>query len=403
MYIMVSYSSKVIIFFVFVASFLSLSPLFNYFFSFPSNLLSVISCLVVLPLLFGVELNKGRVMFSFFISKYLFLASFVLALYWQVLKLAIYPIYLIVALFSVFFIPLSVFRELIDFLTVVLIIVVVGAIIGFLYALIGGNEMLSFLNPDGRVASLYLTTMTNSINGNVIRPSGIFDEPGALSFVICIVCSCRHMLNMSKSKTWFLLISGLITMSLAHFVYVLCHLVSEKIKIGDSLRNILIVIFLIVLLCSQVDVLNVLDAFNDNFLARFDVVNGRFAGDSRSDLIFNAYELLNERVFLWGIDSSCVVNIDVCNSSYKLFGENFLSLLVLLGIGLSLPYYLCLVIFTALGLKEKNRFVLVGIALILCQRPYLMSYGYAVLIVLLLSAAFFYEQNREIESKGSNK
>lgn len=400
MYIMISYPNKIIIFFVFAASFLSLSPVFNYFFSFPSNLLSVISCLIVLSVLFGVELNKGRVIFSFFVSIYFFVASFFLALYWQELKLAIYPIYVIVALFSVFFIPLSVLRELIDFLSVVLVVVVVGAIIGFLYALIGGDEMLSFLNPDGRVAKLYLTTMTNAISGNVIRPSGIFDEPGALSFVICIVCSCRHMLNMSKSKTWFLLISGFITMSLAHFVYVLCHIVSEKIKIGDLSRNILILISLIILLLSQVDVL---DAFNDNFLARFDIENGRLAGDSRSDLLFNAYELLNERVFLWGVDSSCVVNIDVCNGSYKLFGENFLSLLVLLGIGLSLPYYLCLIIFTVLGLTKKNRFVLFGIALLLCQRPYLMSYGYAVLIVLLLSVAFYDdEQNREVENKESN-
>lgn len=83
--------------------------------------------------------------------------------------------------------------------------------------------------------------------------------------------------------------------------------------------------------------------------SRFEVVDGKLTGDNRSDLMGNAYELIGNGSFLWGIDSRCILDVRSCNNNYPPFGENILSLLALVGILMSIPYYVCLVVFVIYG------------------------------------------------------
>lgn len=76
-------------------------------------------------------------------------------------------------------------------------------------------------NPDGRENSLYYFTFTKSALPFAIRPSFIFDELGTFFFVVCMGAVLRDLLGKSKAITGLMLLSGLITFSLAHLAVLL--------------------------------------------------------------------------------------------------------------------------------------------------------------------------------------
>jgi hypothetical protein len=117
----------------------------------------------------------------------------------------------------------------------------IGAYLGFVYALAGGAPIFSIKNPDNRTSWLYLTTFTNARIGRIIRPSGFFDEPGALSFFICITAMLRNINKRNSKITLLLLFTGFITLSLAHLVYVIFHLLSMSYKKKSQIKNLLII------------------------------------------------------------------------------------------------------------------------------------------------------------------
>jgi len=276
-----------------------------------------------------------------------------------------------------------------------MLLVSIGAAVGLIYALQGGEALMVISNPDGRSNYLYLTTMTNWKLGNVIRPSGIFDEPGALSFVICYTCACRHILNLPRKKTWVLLFLGFSTLSMAHAIYFFFHLISEKLDFRRMLRQLpVFFVVVIVLLLNE----SIRSVFYDFLVKRFAFTGSGFTGDNRTVLISNAFSYLDLRSFFWGLDSSCIADVVVCNSRYDSFGENPLSLLVLTGIGPSLPYYFYTPLLLLIGITNRRNGVLFGAGLLLLQRPNIMSYGYAPLICLLIAIALYSNsKSREID------
>lgn len=369
-----------------LASIFALSPIFNNLIPIPSNILSAASCILVVLLSIGRGLQLKFVYIILIV--FVVLSSILFSIYWGGhFKLLAYPIYFVLSIFAVSSLTFDEKIKLTSHLTNVLLVIVLGAVIGFMYALLGGDPILTILNPDGRESKLFLTTMTNWNLGNIIRPSGIFDEPGALSFVICFICANRHIMKLSRNKTWFLLLGGLVTLSMAHVIYIACHAVAERIKPAQMVKFVIVIALLTIPLSMSP---KTVDAFDAYLFARFEIVDGRVAGDNRTELLENAFDLLDERSFFWGISSDCIVDIDACNSKYSGFGENFLSLLALTGIGPSLPYYIAILYLGVVGITRKSRLVLFGAALLLLQRPYIMTYGYASLICLLVSAAYDY-------------
>ena len=134
-------------------------------------------------------------------------------------------------------------KEVVGFVhlsTFVLIFLCVGALLSFFYALLGGAPLWGFPNPDGRENYLYLLSLTNSVWGGFIRPSAIYDEPGAFSFFICSVVTLRVLLGFDKKLTWFLALSGLITFSLAHIIFFVFFALSQKVRLKHILLTVLV-------------------------------------------------------------------------------------------------------------------------------------------------------------------
>ena len=118
--------------------------------------------------------------------------------------------------------------------TAFMLVLLIGAIIGFALALNGAQPLFDIANSDGRPNYFYYTTFSNMRWGNVIRSSGLYDEPGAFSYMICAVSALRHLRGRDARVTWLMLGMGFVTLSLAHLVYVLLHALAER----SSFRNV---------------------------------------------------------------------------------------------------------------------------------------------------------------------
>jgi hypothetical protein len=227
--------------------------------------------------------------------------------------------------------------------------------------------------------------MTNDVLDNLIRPAGIFDEPGALAFYLCVVAACRSLLGMPRGTTWLLLAGGLPTLSLAHLVYIVFHLLSERLLSARALRALLAGGLVLGAAVSHPALQQTVE---ERVVARLALEDGRLAGDNRSELLENAAGYVDLRTAVVGLDPRCITDWTACQQTYRRFGENILTPLVQGGILMSWPYYVVLAALLAGGLRARRRLVQLGVAALLLQRPYLLSAGYCLLIYFFCQLAW---------------
>jgi hypothetical protein len=267
------------------------------------------------------------------------------------------------------------------------------SIVGFFYALNGGEPLFTIINPDGRENALYLTTMSNTQVGNVIRPGWVYDEPGAFSFLICATVALRYILRMGDRLSIFLMIGGLVTFSLAHLIITAIFLFA---RLGFS--SLLFVATLSVVFAQ---------AFSpeiDDFqfvLDRLSIVDGRLAGDNRSDQIENFSQVANQRILFFGDiechdrpDRSCNEHGDITSSPVTPVyygGLYFLITQIVVHVALIIAFFRrrifmlpCLIIF-----------------LLLLQRPYFAAFGYGLITYLILFLMF--KRNRPMVTRFSGR
>lgn len=312
----------------------------------------------------------------------------VTTLYWVQPKLVGLLTYFIFSMWTINILAKSEIEAVVRILSVLIAIILACAVIGALYAYFGGMPLLDFANPDGRLNQLYLTTLTNAQTDNFIRPAGIFDEPGALSFVTCLIAAMRSATGADRKGTWWLLGLGFITMSVAHLLYVICHALQEWKGAGIKKIPLPIVVAMASLIFIGISLPPIKELFHALFISRF--YDGQL-GDDRLGMFGNAINYLSLQAFLFGVDSDCAAGLVSCTSKgYEYFGDNPLTLLVKWGLLISLPYYLvmgCLLI----RFFRKFDFIILGIFLLLLQRPYVMSYGYSMLVMLAAFVLFYGE------------
>lgn len=306
-------------------------------------------------------------------------------IYWGELALIFFPIYLTVSILIVMVVSEGVVRKFSDMATKSLVVVVAGAWIGFFYALLGGDSLFSIENPDGRTNDFFLATFSNWYIGNLIRPAGVFDEPGTLSFVICFISALRGRLSQSRKITWLLLFLGLITTSLAHVIYMVFHGIADR---ESFIRNKTVIVvvpcvmifsgFLFAGWVGSVD-----SKESEIFISRFLIEDGKIGGDTRSEMFFSALGKINSENLLFGVDGDCISRPAVCEAKGHEFGETPAGMILLLGIFLAAPYFFVLIL-TASLLFSRNGFIFFGIFLILLQRPYVSLFGYSLLILLVI-------------------
>lgn len=363
--------------------FSSISPLPAAIFGVGGNLIFILGCVIFLVYFFC---TGGRYpVRKLSVVMVPILVALPSAIYWRELSLLFFPIYLTASILIVMVVSEGVVREFSEIATKFLVVVAAGAWIGFFYALLGGGSLFSIENPDGRTNDFFLATFSNWYIGNLIRPAGVFDEPGTLSFVICFVSALRGRLSQSRKITWLLLFLGLITTSLAHVIYMIFHGIADrKSFIGN--KAIIVVVPCAMMVGGFLFAGWVGDADSKEseiFLSRFLIEDGKIGGDTRSEMFFSALGKINSENFLFGVDGDCISRPTVCEAKGHEFGETPAGMILLLGIFLAAPYFLVLIL-TASLLFSRSGFLFFGIFLILLQRPYVSLFGYSLLILVVV-------------------
>jgi hypothetical protein len=256
------------------------------------------------------------------------------------------------------------------------------AMIGVLYYYAGGSPLFTLFNPDGREQSLYLTTFANA-GESFIRPSAIYNEPGAFSFYICITVALRSLLGMSNRISSLLLVGGLITLSLAHVIFAAIWGVWAITSGGCrriNLKSISVLAFFL-LLISIIYQSGLLDWTFERAVAYYENpwMNPRYKafddvrlalGDSTQGLWF-------------GFNADCIARLGDCPR----FGENPLTPLIYGGLLDAWPYYAFLLIAFTSPLFSRQGLIYAGVGALLLQRPYLLEFPYSAIMTLLLVVA----------------
>lgn len=375
--------SKLTVWLLTLATVVAVSPLIHAFSTLKGNVISILALFAIFII---KDFWRGVDNKYFFLSLGIVFISIIPALYWQQPRLMLLPIYFVLSILVVSELKKIEIKAFVELLTWVLLLVLFGAVLGILYAYFGGASIIEFANPDGRLNQLYLTTLTNSQIENFIRPSGVFDEPGALSFVVCFIAALRHSTGGNKKITWIMLILGMVTMSVAHLIYMLLH-ATEELKSHKRAKDAfmflgVVAIFSWVLVSFIHPIQDILSAL---LFSRFTDDTLSTLGQDRVTTLLNAVGYIDINTFMFGLDSDCAVGFAHCtfDKGFENYGDNPLTLLVHWGGLLAFPYYFVLVYLTFNSVRQRN-FIMFGIMLLLLQRPYTMSYGYSILIVLTL-------------------
>ncbi len=120
------------------------------------------------------------------------------ALYWSQPGLAVYPIFFVSAALLVSQANKAERDAFVDLASRFMLVLLIGAIVGYTLAAAGAPPLGAFENTDGRANYFFYTTFTNTREENFIRPSGIYDEPGAFSFFVCVTAYLREATGRSR-------------------------------------------------------------------------------------------------------------------------------------------------------------------------------------------------------------
>lgn len=306
------------------------------------------------------------------------------AFYWAQPGLAVYPIFIVSAALLVSQANKAERDAFVDVASSFLLALLIGAVVGYALAAAGVPPLSTFENTDGRTNYFFYTTFTNTFEETFIRPSGIYDEPGALSFFICITAYLRDATGRSRQTTLALLLLGFITFSVMHLIFFVFYILASQ----ANLRRLMRLTLSVALLIAALFALGAGDVIQDRLLSRLELTDeGNVAGDTRTLLLLNAAVVLSsvDHAALMGASSDCTLNIASCIDQFGAMGENLLSPLVSQGLFLSWPYYVFLVTGVLSLARGRKGLLFFAVALLFVQRPYLLNLGYAVLGAIAFS------------------
>lgn len=337
---------------------------------------------IVLAFVIGLATRRRIRPASLLIFAIVVVLSMLNALYWSDFRYLFYWIFFACALFLVELSGKQGVDRFCSMATRLMLVLLVGAVIAFILVRVGLPPVLTITNPDGRDYYFFYTSFTNSYHGSVIRPAGIYDEPGAFSMYVCFTAALRHLLERNRKTTWLMLGLGFITLSLAHLVYVIFHFLAEQ-----KSKKRIVAVFSLLALCLLAIVTSISVDSTVPLISRLSLTEDTrlFAGDNRSLMLLNAWSHIvdNPSAILYGLDSTCVFNRGVCLEKFGRLGENPLSPLVFGGIASEGMYYVIVGVFLLSPFYGKRYLVIFGMGLLFLQRPYVMHYSYALLAVML--------------------
>jgi hypothetical protein len=301
------------------------------------------------------------------------------AIFWGEFKFVYLAFWLINAILLVAIATKDELTKFVEASTKFLIILIIGAIIGFGLAFSGVKSPGTIDGELGRI-HWYYTTLTNSRLLNFIRPGGIYDEPGAFSFFICAVAYLRNILNLEKTKTLYLLIGGLITFSIMHLFFIFLFFLSRPLEFKKLVNGIFlgsVLIIIIIILGADI-------AFQGLLIDRIFNLVINFNENDRVIAFYNCIDIIkgNWWVFLFGIDPYCLFDIERCVSNFEMICCNPLEPITSSGIFISWPYYVGISFLFLSIFFRKNNILIIGLVLLFFQRPGIYSPGYSLAFVL---------------------
>jgi len=375
-----AHSHNFFVYSTFLMAFVVMSPVVNYL-----NFRGIYIIIALFIVIFFISTMKRKRLKWWFVllASPMLITSSITSLYWEDARYMLSLVFFIFSLYMLQYLNIKDVGKVVDVASWFLLLVIAMAVVGFIIALVGFDPLLEFPNPDGRSNYLFYTTLSNAYFGNFIRPSGIYDEPGALSFYICFVAAMRHLLKRDNKLTWALLTLGFITLSLAHFIYFIFHLSAERIDRRNLLR-FLIVGSLVVFIALSTGFHQI---FSDKLVSRLAVTdNGTIVGDNRSFRALNVIDLISQKTYViwYGADPSCRFEYKVCKQKFPMMGENPLAPMALEGLLVSWPYYLIVISLLVSPIFGRRYLVCMGIGLLLMQRPSVTSMSAAMVTVLVV-------------------
>ena len=321
--------------------------------------------------------SKFRV-FYILISLFLF-TNIITSLYNETFVPFYYSIFFSIVCFIALQVSFNVLNLLVDKLTSIFLFLLYGSWIAFVYFQFGGPSLFHLSNPDGRDSLFFLTTFSNTVDP--FRPAGIYDEPGAFSFFICLLVILRSLTKKSFKISALLLILGLITQSIAHFSFIIIWFLGllffdDSFSNVKSYKKVLTLVF-----TSFILVFFYLSGLFDWALNRGLYYSENPDATGRIPALLNIYYEISGSVskLLFGFSEGCV------NRTNCYFGENVLTPLVYGGLLASWPYYLFLFILIVIPLFNRKYYYLFGLMLLLIQRPYFLELPYSLSICLILT------------------
>lgn len=271
-------------------------------------------------------------------------------------------------------------RRLTEILTVIFKYILILAWIGLFYSIFF-KPLFSILYLENNL-NFYLTTFGGSY-ANFTRPTGIYDEPGALSFFICLLVSYRTVLKLNPLTSLFLLLGGLVTQSLAHVIFLIVWVISETLKFQKKEKRQLLrkVIFIISLFILSI-------AIYETGILQWQIERtmGWVENPESAQRIIAFKNVLSEidnntYNLFFGFDKSLVAR----TTSIGNFGENILTPLVFGGLLAAWPLYLFVCFCIIYPLITFKRFYLIAIGLMLFQRPYFLELPYSFCIAIFVT------------------
>jgi hypothetical protein len=381
---------------IFLASIVTQSPIIPALTSITGNIFYIMFSAIALVLLIK---RLERLVLVWLAVIFILSLQLFATIYWQEPKLMVLPFYFLSALLIASSLKDIELHRYIEWVTNFVLLLLIGGFIGLFYTfMLGGDSIFSFSNEDTRSNGLYLTTFSNWYVRGVIRPSGIYDEPGALSLIVCLIAAIREKINAPRRTTTLILIMGLITLSVAHVFFLLLYMIEiSKKSIASSVFKFAVAFSLTYVVIYNSPFKLILDEF---LFSRFEIVDGRLAGDNRTALIENSINYLqNIEVLIFGLDSDCIANAEACRQKgFDQFGDNPLGPLVLGGITQFFPYYAVIICLFIVSIIKKSPIVF-GSALLLLARNEVMSYSYSLIImiyvILVLNRTYEYRIGRK--------
>lgn len=234
--------------------------------------------------------------------------------------------------------------------------------IGFILCFLGLLEPIStFEEMDGRTGYNFGICTSNVYIGDLIRPSGFYDEPGALACWGIYALVINKLFIKKRIIEYVLLISLIATLSLAFFIQAFLYLILYYKK---HIKKLLVLFaFLLLLILSLISQNPIIE---DNTVGRlkYDKTEGTISGDNRSDLRKNAKKVFYLSPIIGVGATKLVTNYENINSNEY----TFLACDGILGVFITLlPFFY---LFKLGNKRIEIRYAVIILAVGLLQRPF---------------------------------